>query len=264
MPTQSRYYEAHDAIYVERIRAGQLTWDEGEYDQFLMRPFLDRMLAAARQAGSKLSRPKAKALDLGCGTGPASCYLAEAGFDVTGIDIAPSAIALAREMAAKRNLDIKFLVADVCREPFPEGPFDLVVDGHLLHCIVFPAERSALLEKIRGSMTDDGEFWVETMLLEKEWTWDAERQERLDDGGVYWCRLQSGDGFVEAVERDDGWWLPQRYIARSHEALLDELRAAGFEIAEFECCPPDVVAPPGCLRVRCAREQGVNRRASHS
>src|SRR5579872_5793347 len=158
---RARYYEVHEAEYVKRLNAGQVGWEAGAYDDFFMRPFV-----AGSINRSTFHRPGARALDLGCGTGALSCQLAEAGFEVTGIDIAPSAITLAREMAARRKLRISFDVADVCAQPFPRRGFDLVVDGHLLHCIAFEQERRQLLEKIRRSLNTGGEFWVETMLLE--------------------------------------------------------------------------------------------------
>ena len=246
MPQRPRYYEAHEAEYAKRIAAGHVGWDGGEYDQFFMRPFLSRSLARADFRGM----PRL-ALDLGCGTGALSCQLAAAGFEVTGIDISPTAIEMARRMAARRGLRITFEVDDVCRRALPERAFGLVVDGHLLHCVVFEHERRRLLEQVRHSLAPGGEFWVETMLLEDgqepnpEW--------HLDERGVVWARQrEGGDRYAEAVWRDGSWWLPQRLIARSREALLGELRSAGLKIVESEVYPPAEPRTPGGLRARCA------------
>jgi len=54
-----------------------------------------------------------KTIDVGCGAGNYAIYLASKGFDVTGVDISPSAIALARENTAKRGVACNFLVADI-------------------------------------------------------------------------------------------------------------------------------------------------------
>ena len=54
-----------------------------------------------------------KAIDLGCGAGNYAIYLASIGFDVTGVDISPSAIRAAKENAKRKDIKCHFLVADV-------------------------------------------------------------------------------------------------------------------------------------------------------
>jgi SAM-dependent methyltransferase len=251
MSERAHYYEAHEAQYVKRLGAGQVAWDGGAYDDFFMRPFVARSLER-----SHFHSPgaRARALELGCGTGPLSCQLAEAGFDVTGIDISPSAIAFAREVAATRNLPITFEVGDVCRSPFPPRPFDLIVDGHLLHCVVFENERRGLLERVRQSLAPGGEFWLETMLLEEGQ--EPDPAWNLDNRGVVWAQINDGERYFEAERRDESWWLPQRLIGRSANALLAELRSAGLRIVEHETYPPTAPRTPGGLRARCAVDQG--------
>ena len=71
------------------------------------------------------------ALDLGCGVGQNSLWLAERGWKVTGIDIASNAIDKARRDAASRGLDATFVVGDttVWR---PDRHYDLVVSTYAL------------------------------------------------------------------------------------------------------------------------------------
>ena len=52
-------------------------------------------------------------LDAGCGTGENALLAADRGADVTGIDVAPTAIERARAKAAARGLAARFEVADV-------------------------------------------------------------------------------------------------------------------------------------------------------
>ena len=54
-----------------------------------------------------------KALDIGCGTGYYSLYLASKGFDVTGVDLSPSAIAIARDKAAVCRSKVGFIHLDM-------------------------------------------------------------------------------------------------------------------------------------------------------
>ena len=69
-----------------------------------------------------------KALDLGCGTGTNAISLAQRGWNVTGVDFASNAIAMARQKALKAGLRIDFHVGDVTDLSMLKGPFDYILD----------------------------------------------------------------------------------------------------------------------------------------
>ena len=73
-----------------------------------------------------VDRPPGKALDLACGTGRNSLFLAEKGYDVTAIDISPRAITLAEQRARERGLKINWVVADLDTYSI-QGQYDLIV-----------------------------------------------------------------------------------------------------------------------------------------
>lgn len=78
-----------------------------------MRPILERTLPLLN-----FSVPQPRTLKYGgCGTGPGACFLAARGFQVDGIDISPTAIEIAKELAAQRRLKINYAVSDVCKLP---------------------------------------------------------------------------------------------------------------------------------------------------
>jgi SAM-dependent methyltransferase len=79
--------------------------------------------------------PPGRALDLGCGTGTNSLFLAERGWQVTGIDFVPAAIGCAREKASAAHLSVDFHVADVTRLDFLELPYNLAFDIGCLHSL---------------------------------------------------------------------------------------------------------------------------------
>jgi SAM-dependent methyltransferase len=56
-----------------------------------------------------------RALDLGCGTGTDSIYLAGHGWDVTAVDMVPRALAIARRRAAAAGVSPRFVAGDVTR-----------------------------------------------------------------------------------------------------------------------------------------------------
>lgn len=71
--------------------------------------------------------PAGTALDVGCGEGADSIWLAQRGWQVTGIDLSTVAIQRARASAAVHNLSVDFQVADVVEFAQKVGPkFDLV------------------------------------------------------------------------------------------------------------------------------------------
>ena len=79
--------------------------------------------------------PPGRALDLGCGTGTNSLYLARHGWQVVGVDMAVTAILQARRKARGTGLKAKFYAADVTRLDFLEPPFDLALDIGCFHSL---------------------------------------------------------------------------------------------------------------------------------
>jgi SAM-dependent methyltransferase len=101
-----------------------------------------------------------RALDLGCGTGTNSIYLAQHGLTVVGVDFSSKAIATARAKAQRGNLGIDFRVADVTRlESLGlREPFDFVLDIGCLHAI-YATGRARYLEGI-AQLTRPGSVYM--------------------------------------------------------------------------------------------------------
>jgi len=57
---------------------------------------------------------------------------------VTGIDLAPAMLDMARQKAAEAGLDIRFETGDAEQAPFPAGSFDLVISRHVLWTLPHP------------------------------------------------------------------------------------------------------------------------------
>lgn len=68
-------------------RSGHVPWDPGPYDGHLPRVLQDHAVAPCT------------ALDIGCGEGKSSVWLARKGFSVLGIDVSPTAIETAQTIA---------------------------------------------------------------------------------------------------------------------------------------------------------------------
>lgn len=107
--------------FVERYASGMIPWDDNLPPPELMD------LAAREEPG--------RALDLGCGYGRSSIYLAQRGWEVDGIDFVPQAIREARRRAAEAGMAerVHFHAADVSDLSFLAGPYDLAVDIGCMH-----------------------------------------------------------------------------------------------------------------------------------
>jgi SAM-dependent methyltransferase len=92
--------------------------------------------------------PPGRALDLGCGTGTNSLYLARHGWQVVGVDMAVTAIRQARCKARGTGLKLKFYAADVTRLDFLEPPFDLALDIGCFHSLA-AEERPRYRDQLR-------------------------------------------------------------------------------------------------------------------
>jgi protein-L-isoaspartate O-methyltransferase len=75
---------------------------------------------AAPRAGDRV-------LDLGCGTGNAALLAAERGASVTGVDPAERLLAIARKLAAIRNVPATFIRGDAAAIPLPDAAIDIAL-----------------------------------------------------------------------------------------------------------------------------------------
>jgi thioredoxin reductase/SAM-dependent methyltransferase len=99
--------------------------------------------------------PAGRALDVGCGEGADAVWLAERGWQVTGVDISSVAVQRATEHAAAAGLAdrITFSQADLRKEPPGEQAYDLV-SAHFMH---LPSEvRRELYARLAAAVTPGG------------------------------------------------------------------------------------------------------------
>lgn len=82
--------------------------------------------------------PPGRALDVGCGSGTSSVFLAAHGWDVVGVDFSALAIRRARRRARRAGVRCAFYRADATDLSFLDGPFDLALDIGCLHGIPQP------------------------------------------------------------------------------------------------------------------------------
>src|SRR4051812_37170770 len=126
-----------DASYQD----GPPPWDLGH-----PQPAIARLAAGGGFGGA--------VLDAGCGTGEHALHIAALGLPVLGVDVAETAVAMARDKAASRGLEVEFAVADALELGGLERRFDTVLDCGLFHAL--DAEERRAYAASLASVTDAG------------------------------------------------------------------------------------------------------------
>jgi ubiquinone/menaquinone biosynthesis C-methylase UbiE len=200
------WYVGHDQAYKKRKSAGQPGWNTKEGYAELQAHF-SRLLETAA------CPPRATLLECGCGAGNMSLWYARQGFRVSGVDIAPTAIAWAQDRARHVGLSVDFRVGDVCTlEGYGDASFDIVVDGSCLHCIIGD-DRSRFLASVMRILKLGGTFLSYTMCGEVK----GELLSHFDEASR--C-LVYGD-------------IISRYIGLPR-SILSEMQQSGLEIVHTE------------------------------
>ncbi|MGE3843370.1 MAG: class I SAM-dependent methyltransferase [Vicinamibacterales bacterium] len=113
----------------EHYASGYTPWDTGEPEPALV-AFVETATV-----------PVGRALEVGCGTGTNTLWLAARGFDTLGVDLSPLAIDRARAKVIDDAATCRFEVLDFIENP-PEGPFDFVFDRGCFHVFDAPELRA--------------------------------------------------------------------------------------------------------------------------
>jgi ubiquinone/menaquinone biosynthesis C-methylase UbiE len=105
-------------------------------------------------------RPGERVLDVGCGTGivarqVASCVGATG--KVTGIDVSPNMLAVAKVAATRKGLTIEWREGNAEELPFPGSSFDLVLCQFAL---MFVTNKAVALMEMRRVVTQDGRVLI--------------------------------------------------------------------------------------------------------
>jgi SAM-dependent methyltransferase len=101
--------------------------------------------------------PPGRALDLACGEGRNAVWLAEQGWQVTGVDFSDVALAKARELAAARGVEADWLQSDLVEHRPARRAYDLV----LLFYLQLPAaQRREIVRSAAEAVAEGGTLLV--------------------------------------------------------------------------------------------------------
>src|SRR5262249_45199227 len=123
-PFSGRHPTGHERLtglpWDASYRDGPAPWDIGR-----SQPAVVRLASAGRFSGG--------VLDAGCGTGENALHLASLGLSVLGVDVAETALAIAREKARARGIKVEFAAVDAFKLERLGRIFQTVLDCGLFH-----------------------------------------------------------------------------------------------------------------------------------
>ena len=126
---------------------GPAPWDIGQ-----PQPAIVRLASAGGFAGA--------VLDAGCGTGEHALHVASLGLPVLGVDVAETALAIAREKTADRGIEVEFAVADALQLERLGRRFETVLDCGLFHTFDDDDERTRYATSLASVTEHDGTLYV--------------------------------------------------------------------------------------------------------
>ncbi len=172
-----------------------MPWEKGEPS-----PGLVDFLAAHREL------PRGRVLVPGCGTGHDAREWAKSGFEVSGLDIAPSAIRLSQERTVAAGLKVDFRLGSFLDdEPFAQ--FDWLFE-HTLFCAIDLARRGDYMSAVLRWLKPTGQFLAVHYMI------------RDTEGPPFGCVQQElMERFSPHFELKQGW-VPRSYPNRTGLELM--------------------------------------------
>ncbi len=156
-----------------------------------------------------------RVLDLGCGNGRFLKFIRETwGFEgkYVGLDVSPELLEEASRLHPRED-NIAWHRCDIVSEPWPAGPFDLVVAWGLFHHVAGTRRRRQLLVSMADALCPGGTMALSLWQFRKH---DRFAQKELDPEafGFDASELEAGDALLD--------WADDRSVARYCHHFSDE------------------------------------------
>jgi cyclopropane fatty-acyl-phospholipid synthase-like methyltransferase len=126
-------------------------WFKAPWDIGRPQPVIKNLVKRGKIAG--------RVLDVGCGAGDTTIYLARKGYEVMGIDFVPRAIDITSRKAEKAGLNIPLLVHDALRLDELNEQFDTIIDAGLFHNLS-DGNRKRYAESLASVLKRGGSYYM--------------------------------------------------------------------------------------------------------
>ena len=133
--------------YRDMYQVGKTPWDIGQPDFNLI------------ETVTQTPIPPGKALEVGCGSGDNSIWLAQNRFQVVATDTSEIAIAKAKEKACQAKVECSFLLVDFLENKIEGAPFGFVFDRGCFHSFASPDDRNKFARNVAAHLDQTG-LWL--------------------------------------------------------------------------------------------------------
>jgi len=149
-----------------------------------------------------------KAIDIGCGTGTNVITLAQAGWQVTGVDFVPRAIKTAKRKVRKAEVEAELYVRDATDLEGITGPFDLALDMGCFHSL--GNKKAGYLSELNRILAPGGQWLMYGFFNPtSDQTQHGLTEADLDLISASLSQVWRQDGF-DRGERTSAWFLYQK------------------------------------------------------
>lgn len=190
----------------------------------MMRPFLEKALEMI-----ETDKSNKVAFEYGCGTGAGASFLAQKGYRVDAVDISPTAILIAEEIALERNLKIHYSVRDLLSIASLSQEYDIILDNYCLQSIVTDEDRKKLFSMVRTGLKESGYYIISSAIFNDTRSYAGDDCYYKEESGIVYDKVLSEEQFEDSIFINGSYWIPNRRHLKK-EKLSEEITEAGFDI----------------------------------
>jgi ubiquinone/menaquinone biosynthesis C-methylase UbiE len=206
--TTSKYLQ-HEDQYRQLLNNGFQGWGGEKFDERIKnwKSTVESLLGC-----ESFPAATSRVLELGSGTGDGLIPFVEKGYEVSGVEISPTAVNWANEKFARLGLNSKFVEGNIAEKiPFADASFDVVLDGACLHCIL-DEDRKVVFQEIKRVLKPGGFLLVSHMVNDPR-------------------ELGPGLSFNQILRTQERMGEAYRFMPKE-EQLLGELNGFGFKVIQ--------------------------------